>query len=205
MSENTQAKLGKLIDGEEHRDAVHIAVAPVVAAKRLSPGQHVGLDAEGCAGGQAEPPIGVVDPFLPEVVLKGETFWLFLYPNTITSLRHEWVHPSFAPAVPAAVKPSEAESEAWLRRFCETADCPGYDVVMAAALGEHEKNGASADDPDPDGLRGYYHSENDGEYLHFGGRDAHGDIPDEFWHHVEVVSGKTIPRARRARYFSCSC
>ena len=35
--------------------------------------------------------------------------------------------------------------------------------------------------------------------------DAHGDIPEEFWGHVENVLGRKIPARRRAKYFTCSC
>jgi hypothetical protein len=90
--------LGNLIaDGDRRRDAVHIAIAPVTAAETLAPGQHVGFVAEGDLEtvGVAENPIGVVDPFLREPVRKGQRFWLFLYPNTITGLRHVWTHPAF--------------------------------------------------------------------------------------------------------------
>jgi hypothetical protein len=41
------------------------------------------------------------------------------------------------------------------------------------------------------------------EYLHFDGEDAHGEIPDEFWTHLEVVTGERPPY--RPKYFSCSC
>jgi hypothetical protein len=95
--------LGRLIeDGDRRRDAVHIAVAPVTAAERLTPGQHVGLVAgETEHVGPAETCIGIVDPFLTQPVEVGQRFWLFLYPNTVTSLRHYWTHPAFTASVPA--------------------------------------------------------------------------------------------------------
>ena len=99
-------RLGQLIeDGDRRRDAIHIAVAPVTAADRLAPGQHVGLVQEGNVElvGPCDRPIGAVDPFLAAEVEPGQRFWLFLYPGTITSLRHVWTHPAFSAAA-AAVK-----------------------------------------------------------------------------------------------------
>ena len=97
-------RLGQLIeDGDRRRDAIHIAVAPVTAAGRLAPGQHVGLVEEGNLElvGPCDRPIGAVDPFLAAEVEPGQRFWLFLYPGTITGLRHVWTHPAFTKAATA--------------------------------------------------------------------------------------------------------
>ncbi|HJZ56553.1 MAG TPA: hypothetical protein VKE74_16425 [Gemmataceae bacterium] len=91
-------KLGELItDGDRRRDAIHIAVAPVMAGEDLGPGWHVGFVRPGDTEtvGTSDRPIGLVDPFLKQPVNRGERFWLFLYPNTITGLRHVWTHLAF--------------------------------------------------------------------------------------------------------------
>ncbi len=99
----SEVKLGKVLDNntKAYRDAVHVAVCPVTAGVTLEPGERVGL-----TGGQGESGyhvvanevgkcIGIVDPFLEGPVQPGESFYLFLFPNTVTSLRHAWTHPAF--------------------------------------------------------------------------------------------------------------
>jgi hypothetical protein len=95
MTQQYTPNLGNLPDDDARRDAVHIAVAPVVAGSRLQPGRRVGLASDGRAYSVQVEQIGVVDPFLTEPVEAGQRFWLFLYPNTVTSLRHVWTHPAF--------------------------------------------------------------------------------------------------------------
>lgn len=89
-------KLGELITNPEQqqRDAIHIAVMPVKCGDYdCEPGTHVGLDIDGRSDRWAANLIGVIDPFLKAPVPRGAWCWLFLYPNTITSLRHLWTHP----------------------------------------------------------------------------------------------------------------
>jgi hypothetical protein len=94
-------QLGKRIeDGDRRRDAVHIAVAAVTAEVRLSPGQHIGLTqaANTELVGPTDHNIGIVDPFVTGDIEPGQRFWMFLYPDTITGLRHIWTHPAFSTA-----------------------------------------------------------------------------------------------------------
>lgn len=91
-------EIGKLITEPQEKDAIHCAVAPVVAGHNLLyAGNHIGFvkDDNRTVGATASRKIGIVDPFLTQQVRQGEQFWMFLYPNTIQSLRHDWTHPSF--------------------------------------------------------------------------------------------------------------
>ncbi len=97
---SSQPPLGMILIGQHERDAVHVAIAPVLADTDLQPGAHVGLTRIGTAKCMKDT-IGVVDPFLTRMVKWGEQFFLFLYPSTITSLRHDWTHPAFGAAGPS--------------------------------------------------------------------------------------------------------
>lgn len=92
------------------RDAIHLPVAPVEAGEDLSPGSVVKLHNGKAYSTILAMAVGVVDPFLPATVRKGEVFWLFVCPNTITSLRHVWQHPAFG-MVPGATHPGEVVSD----------------------------------------------------------------------------------------------
>lgn len=206
-SVNTDAleTLGYTISENEKRDAIHLAVEPVVAGEALIPGNHVKLlnsVAHKAPTGQG---VGIVDPFLENVVRKGERFWLVVYPRKITSLRHVWTHPAFPEPegsksveeqkhTPGVIPPlpdthklhQQSVSEQWLRDFCTRNDVPPYETVMDAIKGT-----------------GSVHVNKDYEYWTFIGIDAHCEIPKEFWEHVENVLGKTV--SDKPEYFSCSC
>ena len=179
----SEANLGKLIDETAQRDAIHVAIAPVVAAHDMNPGMHVGLDAKGLANHVAVH-VGIVDPFLTSMVQKGQRFYMVLYPKSITSLRHDWTHPAF----PRQVLPAEGsreESELWLRLYAKDKNC--YDDSEKAF------NDLIA------GLRS-------GE-LYFHGSDLHGrfdlENESELRMHAERYLGIEIDFGRFE--FSCSC
>ena len=176
--------LGQLAPQTADRDATHVAVVPLVAATEMEPGTHCKVLLDGTAG-LGDDPIGIVDPFLKANVKKGERFFLCLYPRTVTGLRHVYNHPALDTVVAAEASRKQA-SEKWLRDFCGSVDCPGYEMTIAVAI-EHGLHGGKQDD----------------EYLFFRDMDAHGEIPEAFWDHLEVISGMKM--GHRATYFSCTC
>ena len=191
MNENQQP-LGKLAADDAERDAVHVAIFPTTSEETLHPGQPVAV----CVNGQAtaDPEgVGIVDPFLGSAVYPGQRFFVCLYPNTVTGMRHHWAHPSFSGCPPTA--PSKEESETWLRNFCDHEDTPGYEPVMAALRGE-------AIEP-IDEVYGSQSYRIDDKYFMWWGRDAHSEIPPEFWLHAEIVTGLKFDI--RPESFACSC
>jgi len=192
MTDKVDLKLGSIIKPNEdvERDAIHIAVAPVTAAFKLMPGDHVGFVGADRVGITAHP-IGIVDPFMRGFVEPNDRFWLFLYPNTITTLRHHWVHPDFdrevADAPSKAIGSSTAmakflESQLWLKNFAENAGL-SYKRLLELA-----KDWVDNDE--------YAHGGNQFEGVYTG---------DDFWVHYEIVTDTKVPPSKKHSFFSCSC
>lgn len=172
------ATLGTILQGEQGRDAIHIAVDPAIAAHTLTPGQHVGFLEDGTVGATgAGKLLGIVDPFLANPVAKGDKFWLLVYPRTITSLRHVWEHPSFVQKI------SDAEAaKAKILAICADLGCR-YDELMTST-------------------RQWLQYE---DYWVDGGRWEGIALPEEFWPLYETVTGETVEASKKYSFFSCAC
>jgi len=94
VSTDALETLGTIIGPDEKRDAIHLAVLPAVAGTTLRAGEPVEMK-DGCAQPGDEDSLGIVDPFLTDVVRSGQRFWMVLRPRLVTSLRHVWSHPAF--------------------------------------------------------------------------------------------------------------
>jgi hypothetical protein len=190
--------IGKIIAGDAHRDAIHIAIAPVTAFKSLDPGDDVGLmDVNGeHLAGPCSKPVGIVDPFLQSPVRKGQRFYLFLYPNTVTSLRHEWTHPAFADAAPVTLRRvdnAKQEAEEWLRRFAAELSEPDsrgesshYDLDRLEEIGRECLTEGSA----------FVGGDNE--------QDTFNENRKEFLRNVAIYLGLP-PVDDNDVYFSCAC
>jgi hypothetical protein len=130
MKKDALETLGQLIEEDETRDAVHIAVIPAVADQVLYPSQRVAYDS-GLARVEGKH-VGIVDPFLDLPRLHpDDRFWLFLFPRSITGLRHIWTHPDIPEKVlERAIRTTNASEEIIRQHYCNEFD---YDTVMEAA------------------------------------------------------------------------
>lgn len=182
--------LGTILGAGEERDAIHLAVEPMIAGQRLKPGQPVSVISPGIAGtiSAITKPVGIVDPFLTAPVKPGERFYLVLYPGQVRSLRHVWEHPDFPLAgreAAIAEISAKAKSQAYIE---ELADRLGVDSdALISNATDYVRHG---------------------EYWSEGGRFEGECIPDEFWPHFTVVTGIT-PESKQSRqwsnFLSCSC
>ncbi len=174
----SEVKLGQLVGEGEERDAIHVAIAPVVAAEPLDPGDHVGLGADGKAN-QRSPHIGIVDPFLTKHLQPGDRFYLLLYPNTVTGMRHHWSHPAFV-----FENPLRSASELWIRAFAEGIN-QTFESLMQDATSYVDYDNREYDNSES------YQSPEFGTW-------------EEFWRHFERATGKVVEDIGCTPY-KCSC
>lgn len=172
--------LGEYPKTNDDRDAVHIAIIPMIAGEALQPGDRV-RKVDGEIFKTDDAPIGIVDPFLSGEIRRGKRVWLCLFPNQVIGMRHHWKHAAFIP---------KEESELWLRNFCND----NGSIDFATLIGE--LNNDIFEDKQ-------FSSDMDEDTWSFYGIDASGNIPEEFWLHAENYLGKTF--YYRPKYFSCSC
>ena len=177
-------RIGELITKREERDAIHVAVMPVLAREYLKAGEHIGVYYEPeydeyLASKSAPSKIGIVDPYLTVSVKEGDRFWLFIYPNTITSLKHNWTHPdlqnnsSGGGCLPAIE---------WIENFAEGYGLEFSDMMQAAD--NYLKNNS---------------------YFNRGGLFEGEYVPAEFWDHYETIRNTKIKEDDRGSFFTCSC
>lgn len=183
MSDQSKLGLGQIITTPQNRDAIHCAIATVMDGCRIAPGARVRI-VDGKAFDSGSEMIGIVDPFLVDFVTPGQTFWLFLFPGTITSLRHEWSHPSFVDSQSTNRAVSSA-SEKWLREF---ADAVGADYCEMMDVAKSHVDGSTWP-----------------EYLIEGGRWKGQETPEEFWVHYKNVNGGDFDPSEKGGIFSYSC
>jgi hypothetical protein len=214
------ATLGSILKpGKEQRDAIHLAVEPVVAGEELEANQDVGFLPDGRVG-KCDKPIGKVDPFLKQRVQPNQEFWLVIYPGKITSLRHVWEHPSVpvrsvvtsATTIPAKVH-EEATSSSSLPSDEPETPRASYSRKW---IEDYAARLSLEDDSDDDGdyrervtadelIQGASAYLSSGDYLCKGSIFEGERLEEAFWEHYGNVTGEVVEEDQRNSFFTCSC
>jgi hypothetical protein len=192
----SEVKLGRILtDDKGTKDAIHIAVIPLIAGEDLRSGEKIKLKFNSenialSADYDEQNAFGIVDPFLineDRYVEKGQRFYGLLFPGTVTGMRHEWQHPIFN-----APKKEICEHEAWIRNFCDEWNFD-YDELIRVALSDED------------------YKETYGRYIVSHGHDLHhrnelGPDHDLFWEHLEALTNKKFNQDHRdGMGWSCTC
>lgn len=189
--------MGKILPDEipvGARDAVHVAVIAATAGETLWAMGDVSYEnGIACTEGKH---IGIVDPFLDGKVKRGQKFWLFLYPRTITGLKHVWEHPDFKEETAPVGKKVRTEADV-------TAAREKAEECLHQWAGNHGVEYTSM-------MRKIKECINDegelDDYIDLGtGSSEEIDDPEEFWTNVGLVLNVDIKDKTQITYFSCSC
>lgn len=189
--------LNELPGPDAVRDAIHIAVIPLIAGEDIYEGKvklQVGSKDVALRVRADEPAIGIVNPWHPakpgeyySVVRKGERFYCLLNPGSVTGMRHHFKHPIFDEAPPI-----QDESELWLRRFAQHWN---FDFDTLIENGIKVQNATDPYD---------YWVTADGVDLH--SASELGEDYDLFWEHLENYTGEKVDEEKRKFLgWSCSC
>lgn len=228
VSTDALDSLGTIHTREEHRDAIHLGVEPVIAGEDIAVGANIGIGKDGFAYATDYrtdiKAVGIADPFLVNRIQKGESFWLVVYPRKITSLRHVWTHDDFdSEEEPKVLDISEISSDDLMveiqRRLATNNIVQTVQEPAQEASDASEKevawrwihNYADGLGLDVDELMQYADnwvaSERRGgwgDYLCKGG-DLEGEyVSDEFWDNYDIVRDESTD-SERGSFFTCSC
>lgn len=168
------------------RDAVHIAVIPVIAAEPLVPGDSVCLvEGESITVKRcyADVRLGVVDPFITSNIEPGDEFYLFLEPGSITSLRHNWEHSAFEPKT--EINPDKIHAKKVLEAISENCGM-SLDEMMEAA-------NRWADYSE-------YTFENTEQYKNLTINEW-----KNFWEAYQIYAKRNISKNQQQNFFTCAC
>ncbi|QOI72523.1 hypothetical protein pEaSNUABM50_00533 [Erwinia phage pEa_SNUABM_50] len=219
--------LGTIHTRDEHRDAIHLGVEPVIAGEDIAVGANIGIGTDGKAYAtdfrSDIKAVGISDPFLRNRINEGESFWLVVYPRKITSLRHVWSHPDFdsdEPVLDISSLSSEEIMAEVQKRLVQSSTPP----VQSSAAPELDESLRIAEaftwiDNYADNLglnveelidyadswvnsqkRGSF-----GEYLCKGGLLEGEWVSDEFWDNYDVYRSTKTLDEHRGSFFTCSC
>lgn len=182
-------KLGELVREGDARDAIHIAVVPVVVARGMSPGEHVGVVIPFGSDGplvdslmEERDFIGIIDPFLKARVKRGQRCWMMLYPGSVIGLRHQYRHPvlDHEEIKRETIEKLSGASRKFITQ-CATEIGLDYDEIMKCAAQWLATGEEVNHDPSMSSTFNF----------------------DQFWGHYEIVTGTKVRDDQKQDFFTC--
>lgn len=160
------------------RDCIHVPYLEVTCDYDIRPGKFVGLiDKKNFRVELSTTPIGVVDPFRLNVIPSGEVFRMYLFPDKVTNMKHQWTSPLIDFAA------SKEESVAWLKAFANKIN---YDYNDLLELVKESQEWDSLT------------TNNDAYY-------AFCRVEADFWLHYQNVTNTVLEMDTVTKPFTCSC
>ncbi len=202
---SAKVELGKLVeDMSIGRDAIHIAVIPVIAAEKLYPSQKISCnDLLYAVSDNSDRYMGIVDPFLTSPLFKEDKFYMMLKQDSITGLKHVWSHPIIDSICKDRLENEEdvmddtsriSDSMIWMRNFAKKLNMT-YSSLMLLADNMFEGEN--------------YKIDSNGNITDYGGEDARDLWYSEsiqFWIHYAII--RNLPPIKETDDlggFSCAC
>lgn len=216
--------LGTIITSAEKRDAIHLAVEPVICGQHpIGPSERIYLkDGLAYPFDNTHKALGIADPFLDHVISPGQWFWLVVFPRQIKSLRHVWEHPDFPDSITGEVTqtPAVSNEEPKIPQTAQEANVAAsklwvenYAAELAAHASDYEDseyNKTITYDELMDHAMSWVNLKDSwgGNYLNKGGTLEGIYTKPEFWHHFNVITGFTPDGHELGEgpsFFTCSC
>jgi len=201
MADDTLKKLGKVQSADQGRDAIHIAVLTMQAVADFHIYGKLWVDKAGALTVNEVPSnVGIVDPFLPPgtKVSKGDWYYVYLNPGSITGLVHVWTHPDFPERPMAAPPDAEAvipygvivdRAKQRVDAFCRGSEM-SLDYQEFIDLFENGHSG---------------HYSFNGYYIYLGDEEISSEVPVAIIRDVETIIGRSVYERDEPLWFRCAC
>lgn len=115
---NKKNLLGKTPEELGDKDAIHVAIVAVRAAKLIKPGEKCSMN-ENREAIPSEKGVGVADPFRKENILRGQVFWLLMNQDSVPNVQHVWEHPK-VDFTPPTKEPSK---NSYINEYAKQFEC----------------------------------------------------------------------------------
>jgi hypothetical protein len=148
--------------------------------------------------------VGIVDPFLPPgtKISKGQWFYVYLQPGSISGLVHVWTHPDFPEADARKARPVPAEALGALTPRGEQIQRAKERVEGFVASADMSLDYHGFIELFETGESGHFSM--DGNSIYSGDEEVSTEVPLDIVRDVETIIGRSLA-LDEPLYFRCAC